>query len=201
MATGCTYSPTMVVIAVPLLALFTILNALGLMYLSRVVVERSEGTRAPVSSVDPPKELPVDLSTPFYHRYVENDGFFGLSNSPETIARWDMLLGYHNGPLYEGVLGESNRYVVTMFHQLHCMRYFRGAFQKGMTEEGLKLNEEQQEHIPHCLNYLIQGILCAADTTLEWQKEPYVLGTGPFVNHTCRDWTKVYKALDDEFWS
>jgi hypothetical protein len=49
-------------------------------------------------------------------------------------------------------------------------------------------------HADHCLNYLRQTILCAADMTLEPE---LVLGSGHVgqgvgVTHVCRDWTKAY---------
>lgn len=57
----------------------------------------------------------------------------------------------------------------------------------------------------HCINYLRQLILCQPDLTLEPQSyflhdqlhKQGVDGLG--VTHTCRDWTQVYAALEDNW--
>lgn len=91
-------------------------------------------------------------------------------------------------------LGPDNRiFAVSMFHQMHCLRMINLAFTKAPIAT--------PAHLQHCFNYLRQGALCGADTSLEsgdfemrnfsWQR------TG--ATHTCRDWTKVYLNMEQNF--
>lgn len=50
-------------------------------------------------------------------------------------------------------------------------------------------------HASHCLNYLRQTILCAADLTLEPEIElgSGNVGEGLGVTHVCKDWSKVHE--------
>lgn len=46
-----------------------------------------------------------------------------------------------------------------------------------------------EKHLAHCFDYIRQGIMCAADTTLEWSvTHPGALVTGWGIAHQCRDW-------------
>ena len=89
-------------------------------------------------------------------------------------------------------LGPKDRvFVVTMFHELHCLRMLNRAFSK--------LPGATVGHIKHCLNYIRQGILCQPDLTLEpgnFEDRDFSVerigGT-----HTCRDWTELYDAVED----
>lgn len=65
----------------------------------------------------------------------------------------------------EGLIrkGPDNRaFVVSMFHQLHCMTNFRHAFLKNS-----QLAASGAAHMGHCLKYIRQEIMCKADLTLE----------------------------------
>lgn len=65
-----------------------------------------------------------------------------------------------------------------------------------------KRQEEQENHLDHCFQYLQQGILCAADTTIE----PSFVSTtatggrihlidGNRVAHQCRKLDGLYKGI------
>ena len=53
----------------------------------------------------------------------------------------------------------------------------------------------REDHVLHCFDYLRQGIMCAADSTLEWPRQEVdgrrfaVDGWG--VEHQCADWVSV----------
>lgn len=86
-----------------------------------------------------------------------------------------------------------------MFHQLHCLDMIRQAIVRGSPDS----------HTQHCFHFIRQGILCAADTTLDPLN---VDGLGPDgsgvgtngvdVTHVCRDWTQVYNFVreNQEHW-
>jgi hypothetical protein len=57
-------------------------------------------------------------------------------------------------------------------------------------------------HIPHCFDYIRQGLMCSADTTLEFakmdehgQRIRNVDGWG--AEHQCRDWDAILKWSED----
>ena len=85
---------------------------------------------------------------------------------------------------------------VSVFHQLHCLRALRD------TVRELKTGQPAREwggpdHLEHCLDYIRQGLMCSADTTIEWPV--FVKGgfgsdgpiTGEGIAHQCRDWNAV----------
>ena len=81
---------------------------------------------------------------------------------------------------------------VSMFHQLHCVDKLRRALDN--PDDPISTIP----HLQHCLNYIRQMILCAADLTLE----PVDIGheaSGVGVTHTCRDWRTVYDTVDRNY--
>jgi len=139
------------------------------------------------NDTDFPRELPLDLSTPFEYAYTEHLDYFGLSDSPVSIAAWASLVGNSIGFIN---LGPNNRrFALSMFHQLHCLTAIRKSLQEG--------SGGGNDHLAHCVNYLMEMILCSARPTLELAI-PNVPPTG--TTHVCRDWTKVYKYLEEKHW-
>ncbi|KAF1997771.1 hypothetical protein P154DRAFT_524513 [Amniculicola lignicola CBS 123094] len=92
---------------------------------------------------------------------------------------------------------EGPGYMMSSFHQLHCLSYLAEHFQQGYG--GIALDEEVAHHSAHCFNYLRQGIMCAADTTLEGKTEE---GPGEGSEHECTDydalleWANEHAAMD-----
>lgn len=95
-------------------------------------------------------------------------------------------------------------YGVSAFHQLHCVDMLRKFYNYAKRGE-LAAYAAQEMHMLHCFNYLRQGILCAADTTLEpdyWKIEgpgkisplPRNSSKGVGSKHRCRDASPLWKA-------
>jgi hypothetical protein len=63
---------------------------------------------------------------------------------------------------------------------------------------GVNLSEKVAHHSAHCFNYLRQGIMCSADTTLEGKTGA---GPGEGSEHECTDydalleWANTHSAL------
>ena len=103
------------------------------------------------------------------------------------------------GPVADFVQHQSSdgtgRFGIAAFHQLHCLYLiyedFYGALDGTLAEPGM--------HFSHCLDYLRESVMCAADTTLEPFKGKFdaggggkgVDGTGSV--HQCRDFIQVYE--------
>lgn len=89
-------------------------------------------------------------------------------------------------------LGKDGRlFMVTMFHELHCLRVLNLAFGKELVAK--------PGHIQHCLNYIRQSILCSPDLSLEpgdfEQRDFDTERTGAL--HMCRDWEVVYETMHE----
>lgn len=74
-------------------------------------------------------------------------------------------------------------YMMSVFHQLHCLSYVVEHYQQGY--DGVQLEEEVAHHSSHCFDYLRQSIMCAADTNLEGENDA---GPGWGANHECTDY-------------
>ncbi|KAJ3029528.1 hypothetical protein HDV00_009553, partial [Rhizophlyctis rosea] len=56
-------------------------------------------------------------------------------------------------------------YMMSVFHQLHCLSYLVEHFQAGYG--GTALEDEVAHHAVHCFDYIRQSLMCNADTSLE----------------------------------
>lgn len=86
--------------------------------------------------------------------------------------------------------GKQNVYILSAFHQLHCLKKLQIAL------VGLQNNATHRrissEHVEHCFTYLRQGIMCSGDTTLEGPDDhavPAIRGYG--IAHSCRSWETI----------
>ncbi|KAJ7353531.1 hypothetical protein DFH08DRAFT_805072 [Mycena albidolilacea] len=115
---------------------------------------------------------------------------FDLNASSDIADKeWHSLYGrpytIHLGP-------DQRIFALAFYHQFHCLR----AMQFAITHPDDATYTV--EHIHHCLNYLRQHLLCAADDEiergdfLEWGFIPGLLET----TRVCRDWDKVNDVID-----
>ncbi|KAJ2974669.1 hypothetical protein NUW58_g8581 [Xylaria curta] len=105
---------------------------------------------------------------------ISNHASYGILGSPYTVA----IDRTTDGPAY----------MMSVFHQLHCLSYIVDNYQRGYA--GANLTEEVAHHSAHCFDYLRQSVICAADTNLEGDTEA---GPGWGSVHQCTD----YDALLD----
>ena len=106
-------------------------------------------------------------------------------NGPNAAEEWRHLLpeGGHT------VRIDGETYTVTLFHQLKCLDLIREEHDAGPVPVTSPI-------VRHCMNYLRQTLLCHPNLSLE-------LGISPLASVetrydiACRDWTKVYSAVDD----
>lgn len=124
-----------------------------------------------------------------FHDDPSHYGLEGIS----ALAEWNSIRPPGSGFVFLGQ--EHFAFGVSMWHQMHCLNHIRSTLVNG---------DDGSDHTEHCFHYLRQGILCAADTTLEpggvgmlkanGDVSAPVLGTV----HTCRDWRQVYDWLGRE---
>ncbi|KAI0685167.1 hypothetical protein BC835DRAFT_1385855 [Cytidiella melzeri] len=98
-----------------------------------------------------------------------------------------------------------NVFAVGMYHQLHCLDVFRHSYVAAKAHalafpgNGTGFDH----HMNHCLSYMREMVLCAADTTLIHTVEVEspgaqgkYLATSMGTLHRCRDWTQVRRFVE-----
>lgn len=151
-----------------------------------------------------------DYYTYHGHDYPEFLPLPGVENGEVPLALMTVeesvhypVLGYESDDRWFSITSDSwgyvrlgpddRQFVVTMFHELHCLRMLSRAFSKA--------GDVSPDHVKHCLNYIRQGVLCAPDLTLEFgnfeDRDFTSERTG--ATHVCRDWSLIYTAMDENF--
>ncbi|RYP59323.1 hypothetical protein DL769_008587 [Monosporascus sp. CRB-8-3] len=146
-------------------------------------------------------------------KYVRDDMLFDEHDTLHTLHNWIPLSAVARGfvqiPDYGSydILSEPytvaiNRtsdgpaYMMSVFHQLHCLSYIVEHYQQGYA--GVELTDEVAHHSAHCFDYLRQSIMCAADTNLEGETDA---GPGWGSEHECTDydvllsWANEHSAM------
>lgn len=91
----------------------------------------------------------------------------------------------------------------SMFHGLHCLNSVRMALEAAFNVSSPFARQffdapDSFGHLHHCLIYLRQSLLCAADATLEPESEHTPGGVaGNGVAHVCRDRSVLYDAAEE----
>ncbi|KAH9847671.1 hypothetical protein C2E23DRAFT_871660 [Lenzites betulinus] len=90
-------------------------------------------------------------------------------------------------------LGPDNRtFVVSAYHELHCMRMINLGFTPGAIALA---------HVKHCFNYVRQSILCIPDLALEpgdFEAKDFEVERTHGV-HECKDWAPIYHAVTENY--
>ncbi|EJU03324.1 hypothetical protein DACRYDRAFT_65535 [Dacryopinax primogenitus] len=182
-------------IAIGFFVFIAFVNIIAVGYQARIIFPP-----APVERVytyegqDHPRELHLDLGEPVALT-VDDAEHFQLA-APEAMSEWNSIFPPGRGFIHLGP--NKRRFGTSMFHQIHCLDMIRTALLSGSTTD----------HIHHCFSYLRQMALCHADLTLE-EGVP-ALGLDPTgelpvdglgMTHTCRDWSKAYTYLTDEYFN
>ncbi|GJE88769.1 hypothetical protein PsYK624_048550 [Phanerochaete sordida] len=173
---------------------FLTLSLLNLAYVVRRVRNPYTAASAAPSYAyrghDFPEVFPVDdlnAGHPVY-LHAEDSVHYPLRGTASDL-QWLALTSAGAGYVR---LGPSDRqFVLTMFHEMHCLRILNLAFRR----------QTRLEHVEHCLNYIRHGALCAPDLTLEpgdfedsERGGGYTAGT-----HMCKDWGAVYAGSNANF--
>ncbi|PKS08479.1 hypothetical protein jhhlp_004862 [Lomentospora prolificans] len=140
--------------------------------------------------------------------YLREEMFFNRTETLRTLHNWIPLSSDSRGYVqFEDMdsydlpqpyitpidrISEGPGYMVSLYHQLHCLSYLVEHFQAGYS--GMRLTEEIAHHTAHCFDYIRQAIMCAADTSLEGQTE---FGPGWGSEHECKDYDAVLKWANE----
>ncbi|KAA1470522.1 hypothetical protein DENSPDRAFT_818147 [Dentipellis sp. KUC8613] len=133
---------------------------------------------------DYPPEPALNFGRPV--QMVMEDSLHYALDDDVSFDEWIHTSPYGTGAIRLGP--EKRSFFVSMFHEIHCLRYFR----QGLTDS--KLGEA---HLQHCFDYLRRMSLCQADLTLEPGDfaSRSLAGDAEGATHVCRDWEAVYDML------
>ncbi|RDW90547.1 uncharacterized protein DSM5745_02322 [Aspergillus mulundensis] len=199
-----------------LLALITILvsGSLGGLMVWRVTggLARSCAAMPSLSTL----KLPMGTRKVIFnanHTFVDDP-----KTNPRTVDAWNSIMPVG----YGGILLTPDQYPVTsnhrtsykedhwaftVYHQIHCLYHIQKAYynliRSPNTSDAVKSVQETQgkTHVPHCIDYLRQSVLCSADTTLE-PMDPNGRTAGWDTEHICADyaalmaWTEEHRSDD-----
>ncbi|KAI0512810.1 hypothetical protein F5B22DRAFT_648402 [Xylaria bambusicola] len=105
-------------------------------------------------------------------------------------ASYDILADPYTVALDRNTDGPA--YMMSVFHQLHCLSYVVDHYQRGYG--GANLTDDVAHHSAHCFDYLRQSIMCAADTNLEGETEA---GPGWGSDHVCTDYDALLQWANE----
>lgn len=161
---------------------------------------------------DHPEALPVHIKQAAMNVEWLDDEVYGLYAQDD----WESLFPNTTGFVTLGIPPTEfnpnstsgytpHVFCVTMYHQLHCLNVFRTSYTSAKANALVWPGNGTwyDFHLNHCLNYMRQMILCAADTTLMPATElDLSFGLGRYeassdgVVHRCRDWTQVRRFVE-----
>ncbi|KAH4350608.1 hypothetical protein HBH98_051370 [Parastagonospora nodorum] len=138
--------------------------------------------------------------------------FYNDPSNASEVA-WESLI-LSNGGFVMKPEDHSIPLSVTFYHQLHCLHALQLSYYKTKYELDILRNHSIQSafigtidvdlrsnHIHHCFDYLIQTILCAADTNLEPPDPNYPnITDGYWSERSCRDYDAIQKWAEIMEW-
>ncbi|OJT06640.1 hypothetical protein TRAPUB_2498 [Trametes pubescens] len=131
-------------------------------------------------------------------RLSHEDSFHYALDTELGIAEWNATLPSGGAVLR---LGPDRRpFTLSMFHQLRCLNILRDTLVTLYHDRSAGMGPGRTRLAEHCMNYLRQTVICRADLRLESVRA----ASGPQVTvsditHTCKDWTAVYGAAEDNY--
>jgi hypothetical protein len=130
---------------------------------------------------------------------LENTVHYNL-DTPVGVAEWSSLVPANSGIIH---LGPDRRpFSISLFHELRCLDVLRAELETQLELADQYVAGHAVEHdnvVHHCMNYVRQMSMCRGDTRLENVKRifPHTGTTTSDITHTCKDWTAVFKAAED----
>ncbi|KAF5347180.1 hypothetical protein D9758_011054 [Tetrapyrgos nigripes] len=138
---------------------------------------------------DHPREAPIKLRLASLALSDDPEHYFLEGN--QAVAEWNALHPEGQGNVFLGdpEREEQTPYQISMFHQLQCLNHLRSVYIHG---------NDQPARTEHCVNHLLQGLMCGSDMTLEEggmgtrHEDGSVKAPANNNTHTCKDWSQLY---------
>lgn len=98
------------------------------------------------------------------------------------------------------VPGIKNAYMISFYHQLHCLRDLQMQYMD-LAHNRSATALADLHHAGHCFSYIRQGIMCAGDSTLELPDKHPEPGMSPLrgwdIKHSCRNWGDLIDWMNE----
>ncbi|KAF5367616.1 hypothetical protein D9757_010655 [Collybiopsis confluens] len=124
--------------------------------------------------------------------------YYSLNGSqPTDLDEWDTLTLLPKGLGRVRLGPESRTFVLTYYHQRHCLRMIQNSL-IDQNDPG-RLTTSTLEHMHHCFNYLRQTLLCEAADSLEkgdFLERDYEMDRTADTL-VCRDWEAIFEVTDE----
>ncbi|KAI0183675.1 hypothetical protein EV127DRAFT_352134 [Xylaria flabelliformis] len=153
---------------------------------------------------------------PTYFGHTETSRDYKLVGKPsdELDASWSSIMQYFYAEVPKEYIQSLDRerdsirlpngnYLANyaFIHQLHCLKrlhqpYFPEHYWPDMTEEEKEL---QLEHSLHCLQMLVEIVMCKADETpltMIWFDESILPGGNRTIAHECKNWDMLIEGME-----
>ncbi|KAI1089108.1 hypothetical protein F5B19DRAFT_468785 [Rostrohypoxylon terebratum] len=131
-------------------------------------------------------------NSPFSREPPQVDGSGEIS---EPI--WDELIPNGLGYFRDEHLA-LNISIPTVFHQLHCLYLLRRAYYSQSDDlQEFDFGKDRVSHVAHCFDYLLQGLTCSVDTTIEpaVNEADGFLGSG--FSRQCKDFEGLKEFVEE----
>ena len=156
---------------------------------SKSTVAAYRGEDFPRAWAIPPLETVYLAHEDSYHYAVETD---------LGAAEWNATLPRGGATLYLG--DDSRPFTLGLFHQLRCLNIVREVLVDIFNDPSPDAKIKRFDMIHHRMNHLRQSVICRGSVRLENVRayiDPHL--TVWDVTHTCKDWSAVYKAAEDNY--
>ncbi|KAF6746540.1 hypothetical protein DFP72DRAFT_634102 [Ephemerocybe angulata] len=158
---------------------------------------------------DYPSHLPTNLTWEdmVVDMVVEESTRFTTTH--QNLPNWRAVIPGYPGYIRLGPF-PKRVFALPIYHQLHCLYELAKVLARSDPDApGPKpvIDWHASHHTQHCLTYLRQQILCAADETLEdssWMCGSYDGTRSAKKARKCKDWSHSFRKVqevDDAWWS
>ncbi|RDX57167.1 hypothetical protein OH76DRAFT_1394946 [Lentinus brumalis] len=145
---------------------------------------------------DYPRAWPLPPLAPV-HLSHEDSVHYSLETEV-GVAEWNATLPSGGAVIHLGPDGRP--FTVSMFHQMRCLDIIRDVVVSYYLDSSPNARPGKPKLVHHCMNYLRQTVMCRGDLHIETVRAP----SGPTVTvsavtHSCKDWTAVYDAAEENY--
>ncbi|KAH8809395.1 hypothetical protein F5884DRAFT_858896 [Xylogone sp. PMI_703] len=149
-----------------------------------------------------PENLLLAPEFPFVTKFFKDPGIIA-EITPEIEQSWeaDMPKGRGFVNVKTAHSDTEETYVVSVFHQLHCLYMIQQSFTKAIQDPS-QVPVGEVYHTYHCTELLRRAIKCAADPTLDdtitIPQSPIGRGTSGWNGtHVCRDYDRLFAWAEE----
>ncbi|KAF7191497.1 hypothetical protein HII31_06999 [Pseudocercospora fuligena] len=158
------------------------------------------GSLFPGSDPSPWRQLPGPVSDAAWAEFesihtlvLTREEILRMGKDPALVAKYSDSYWHLGDDAYIGALD--------VFHQVHCLNTIRHKVFENYNQTSTRVSEDKMHwiHLQHCVDMLMQHLLCTADTgmlTYKWMKGAENPHPDMSVNRKCKDWRQLVEYRD-----